>query len=93
MCLVTEGDFSSSTAMLPALLNHLVIDDNPDFGVWWHAGSSQVSAQLLVRASMPGTEGFMRFMLDDDAEPVAIGGDLDVETNDQIDYLDELLSD
>ena len=52
--------------MLPELTHQLVLDNHERYGVWWHNGSSQVSAQLLTCAEMPASDVYLGLMMDDD---------------------------
>lgn len=75
--------------LLPHLLHQMMIKDHDRHGLWWHNGSSQVSAQLVTCASMPDEEIYLGLMMDEDlvATPP--------ESNQppEVDYMDELLSD
>ena len=91
--LLGDSEFSVTSSMPSALLNHLISQDSPAYGLWWHSGSSQVSAQLLVAPAMPGTEGFIQFLLDEDAESSLPEPEPDEQESEEVDYLDALLSD
>ena len=87
--LVFENEGSAPDGMLTALLHHLVSLQTPEYGLWWHNGSSEVSAQFLVSPEMPDSEAFIGFLLDEQTElpsPAKAEGE-------DIDYLDALLSD
>ena len=87
---VITGEHSSVAEMIPEMMHQLVVKDHERYGLWWHHGSSQVSAQMVTCANMPPGEIYLSLMMDEDLlvpnEP---------ETSSQapeVDYMDELLS-
>ena len=67
----------------------MMIKDHDRHGLWWHNGSSQVSAQLVTCASMPDEEIYLGLMMDEDVAAVSLESNQPPE----VDYMDELLSD
>jgi type VI secretion system protein ImpM len=82
---VLGSDFESVAELMPVLLHNLVTSDGEGYGLWWHSGSSQVSAQLLTCSEMPGVDTYLEMLMDE--EPAA-----PPEQESEVDYLDELLS-
>lgn len=81
---VVDQSADTVTALLPALLHQFISRLHQPYGLWWHHGSSQVSAQLLTCRGMPGTETYLCLMKDEDLVVPEQAGEPD--------YLDELLS-
>lgn len=79
--------------LLPALLHRLIknahCNEHGNYGLWWHRGSSQVSAQLLSCASMPTGKTYLSLIMDSDLQDSAQQESQKTES----DYMDELLSD
>jgi len=73
---------------LPGLLHNMILREHDRYGLWWHEGSSQVSAQTVVAADMPTPATYLDLMMDEDllAPPQSTPKDAEV------DYIDELLS-
>lgn len=71
---------------LPALLHQMISRDYQPYGLWWHQGSSQVTAQLLSCADMPTGEAYLDLLMDRDLRD-------STPQASEMDYLDELLSD
>ncbi len=76
------------TEQLPGLLHNMILHEHDRYGLWWHNGSSQVSAQTVACADMPPATTYLGLMMDEDLlerpqrraeEP-------------EVDYMDELLS-
>lgn len=76
------------TEQLPGLLHNMVLRDQGRYGLWWHKGSSQVSAQTIACTNMPSATTYLGLMMDEDLiePPQSPNGDQEV------DYIDELLS-
>lgn len=73
---------------LPGLLHNMILREQNRYGLWWHKGSSQVSAQTIACANMPATTTYLGLMMDEDLiEPPPTSGDKQA-----VDYMDELLS-
>jgi type VI secretion system protein ImpM len=76
------------TEQLPGLLHHMILREQTHYGLWWHKGSSQVSAQTIACAGMPSTTTYLGLMIDEDfIEPPSSSAD-----EREVDYMDELLS-
>lgn len=75
--------------LIPQLLHHQMIKDHDRYGLWWHQGSSQVSAQLVTCASMPGGELYLGLMMNEDV----ILTPFESTQPPEVDYMDALLSD
>jgi len=73
---------------LPGLLHNMIQHEQNRYGLWWHKGSSQVSAQTIACANMPSAATYLGLMIDEDfvESPQSPGNEQDV------DYMDELLS-
>ncbi len=74
--------------MLPGIFNNLTNHEHDGCGLWWHQGSSQVSAQLVSCATIPKGDIYLGLMMDDDVAAVAEESAQPEEVN----YMDELLS-
>lgn len=77
------------SGLLPQLLHQRMTQDHERYGLWWHNGSSQVSAQLVTCATMPTEEVYLGLMMDEDIAAVPFESSQPPE----VDYMDELLSD
>ena len=53
---------------MPELTHQLVMENHDRYGIWWHNGSSQVSAQLLACAGMPRPDAYLGLMMDVDQQ-------------------------
>lgn len=84
---VEAGDVQQ---MVPELMHGMLIGNQERYGLWWHNGSSQVSAQLLSCANMPAGDVYLGLMMDDDVTTATEPGDLSQPS--EVNYLDELLS-
>jgi len=73
---------------LPGLLHNMIQREQNRYGLWWHKGSSQVSAQTIACANMPSAASYLGLMMDEDLiePPQPSTGEQEV------DYMDELLS-
>jgi len=73
---------------LPGLLHNMIIREHKHYGLWWHKGSSQVSAQAVACADMPSAKTYLGLLVDQDLitplQPIA--------SDSEVDYMDELLS-
>ncbi len=76
------------TEQLPGLLHNMILRDQGRYGLWWHKGSSQVSAQTIACTNMPSATTYLGLMMDEDLiePPQSSNGEQEV------DYIDELLS-
>ena len=86
---VVSDDSAGVTELIPDLLHHLIIKEHDRYGLWWHRGSSQVSAQLVTCASMPSGEIYLGLMMNEDLIVIPEESTQAPE----VDYMDELLSD
>lgn len=75
--------------LLPELLDQLIAREQSPYSLWWHQGSSQVSAQLVSCAGLPDGDTYLGLMMDED--PVVISEA--AEQAPEVDYMDEILSD
>ena len=73
---------------LPGLLHHMILRDQNIYGLWWHKGSSQVSAQTVVCANMPSTTSYLGLMMDEDL----VEQTQSPANEQEVDYIDDLLS-
>ncbi len=66
----------------------MILRDQNSYGLWWHKGSSQVSAQTIACANMPSDTSYLGLMMDEDLteQPQSPASEQEV------DYMDELLS-
>jgi type VI secretion system protein ImpM len=69
------------------LLHQLLCARLQNYGLWWHEGSSQVSAQLVSCPELPSTGVYLKMMRHQDMAETEPG------ISGETDYLDELLSD
>ncbi len=86
---VKSGEPASVQDMLPELLHNLIAREQSPYALWWHKGSSQVSAQLVSCAGMPDGETYLGLMMDED---LIVAPDV-TEQAPEVDYMDEILSD
>ncbi|MGA9572977.1 MAG: type VI secretion system-associated protein TagF, partial [Lysobacterales bacterium] len=75
--------------LLPELLHGRITSENPQYGLWWHHGSSQVNAQLVSCVNMPSADIYLGLMVNEDT----ISSDEGPSQPPEVDYLDELLAD
>jgi len=75
--------------LLPEMLHKLISREHQKYGLWWHSGSSQVSAQLVTCASMPSAQTYLELMMNED---LIVTSEASSETT-VVDYMDELLAD
>ena len=86
---VLSDDPAGVVELLPEMLHKLVTRDHDQYGIWWHGGSSQVSAQLVTCAGMPDGEVYLGLMMNEDQIATE-----EVSTQPpEVDYMDELLAD
>ena len=86
---VLADDSAGVTELAPDLLHRLIEKEHEQYGLWWHRGSSQVSAQLVSCTGMPAAEIYLGLMMNEDlvSTPEATG------QAPEVDFMDELLSD
>jgi type VI secretion system protein ImpM len=86
---VLSADSTGVLQFLPVMLHKRISSEHERYGLWWHHGSSQVSAQLLSCASMPPAEVYLGLMMNQD--------NTEIEENTtqppEVDFMDELLAD
>lgn len=75
--------------LLPEMLHKLISREHDRYSMWWHGGSSQVSAQLVTCAGMPAGDVYLGLMMNED---LVVAGD-EPDQPDEVDYMDELLAD
>jgi len=85
LCSETTG----VTELVSHMLHKLIDREHERYGLWWHKGSSQVSAQLVSCAGMPAADVYLGLMMNEDL----------IATTDaltqapEVDFMDELLAD
>ncbi len=84
---IASNDLNGVVGFIPALLHQLISDKQDRYGIWWHRGSSQATAQMLSCAGMPVGETFLGLIMDNEFR------DAPQTTTTESDYMDELLSD
>jgi len=86
---VVSDEPADVSDLLPQMLHKLITASHEGYGLWWHQGSSQVSAQLVSCANMPTGNTYLGLMMNEDMTVPPAGM---AETS-EVDYVDELLSD
>ncbi len=86
---VVSGGSSGVIELLPDMLHQLISREHPRYGLWWHNGSSQVSAQLVTCAAMPTGDVYLGLMMN---EVLLETAEASVQPP-EVDFMDELLSD
>jgi len=86
---IVSNDITSVAGFLPALLHQMISGEHGPYGLWWHRGSSQASAQLLSCAGMPVGGIYLGLMMDGELQDISQSASQEPE----VDYMDELLSD
>lgn len=86
---VLSGGSAGVHELLPDMLHNHISKDHQQYGLWWHKGSSQVSAQLVTCASMPPAEVYLGLMMNEDLAEIEEESTQPAE----VDYMDELLAD
>jgi type VI secretion system protein ImpM len=85
---IASNDITGVAGFLPALLHQLIANEHGQYGLWWHRGSSQVTAQLVSCANMPVGDTYLKLIMDSELQDVSQSTQQDSE----VDYMDELLS-
>lgn len=75
--------------MAAQMLHKLIASEHEMYGLWWHSGSSQVSAQLVSCANMPAEDVYLGLMMNEDL--IATAGA--PEQAPEVDFMDEILAD
>jgi len=86
---VISSESAGAPELIPGMLHELITKEHDSYGLWWHHGSPQVTAQLLSCAGMPTGKTYLGLMMDEDLMETA-------EVSSQapeVDYLDQLLAD
>lgn len=86
---VLSADGTGVLELIPGMLHKLIVRERDPYGLWWHHGSPQVTAQLLSCANMPTGEIYLGLMMDKDLIMTAEASSQASE----VDYLDALLAD
>ncbi len=85
---IASNDISGVAGFMPALLHQLISNEHDRYGLWWHRGSSQVTAQLISCANMPTGETYLKLIVDSELQDDSKSSSQELE----VDYMDELLS-
>jgi len=85
---LSEGS-SGVRELLPEMLHKRITTEHARYGLWWHHGSSQVSAQLVSCATMPPADIYLGLMMNEDV----IVTEETPSQPPEVDYMDELLAD
>jgi type VI secretion system protein ImpM len=86
---ILSSESAGVTELVPELLHKLIANEHQRYGLWWHRGSSQVSAQLVRCAGMPTGDVYLGLMMNEDLIATS-----DVPTQaPEVDFMDELLAD
>jgi len=86
---VLTGESGGVTDLGFQMLHKLVEKEHQGYGLWWHRGSSQVSAQLVSCAGMPAADVYLGLMMNEDLI-VTAGASTQAP---EVDFMDELLAD
>lgn len=85
---VLSDESAGVVELLPAMLHELNIKGQQAHGLWWHRGSSQVSAQLVSCKGLPAQDVYLGLMMNED---LVVTPEVSSQAP-ELDYLDELLS-
>jgi len=88
---VLSGGSVGVSDLIPGMLHQLIAREHGQYGLWWHSGSSQVSAQLVSCADMPSGEIYLGLMMNEDL--VATSEEKISTQAPEVDFMDELLAD
>ena len=86
---IVSDSSSGVQELVPEMLHQLIASEHSGYGLWWHRGSSQVSAQLVSCAGMPAADIYLGLMMNEEliaTEGVAAQAP-------EVDFMDELLAD
>jgi len=86
---IASNDLNGVVGFIPALLHQMISNEQDRYGIWWHRGSSQATAQMLSCAGMPVGETFLGLIMDNELRDASRTAAPESES----DYMDELLSD
>ncbi len=85
---VLSSESVGVTELLSEMLHESIGTEHERYGLWWHKGSSQVSAQLVRCAGMPAADIYLGLMMNEDLIATA-----DTPTQaPEVDFMDELLA-
>lgn len=76
-------------SLVPGMLHKMIASEHGAYGLWWHNGSSQVSAQLVSCANMPAEDVYLGLMMNEDLIETAGAP----EQAPEVDFMDEILAD
>lgn len=85
---IASNNIAGVAGFLPALLHQLIVNEHSQYGLWWHRGSSQVTAQLVSCANMPVGDTYLKLIMDSELQDVSQSAPQEPE----VDYMNELLS-
>jgi len=85
---VMSDESAGVIELLPAMLHKLNLEEQQAYGLWWHQGSSQVSAQLVSCSELPAGDIYLGLMMNED---LVVASEVTSQAP-ELDYLDELLS-
>lgn len=88
---VVSNGSAPAADMMQEITHQLLLRDQDKYGLWWHQGSSQVSAQLVSCANMPSEQIYLSLMMDDDL--IAVTEPEDQSQPAEVNYMDDILSD
>ena len=86
---VLSGESAGVTELVSQMLHKLVDSEYERYGLWWHKGSSQVSAQLVSCAGMPAADVYLGLMMN---ENLITTPEAPAQAP-EVDFMDELLAD
>lgn len=86
---ILSGESADVTELVPAMLHRFVAGEHEGYGLWWHKGSSQVSAQLVSCTGMPAGDVYLGLMMNED---LIVTPDAPTQAP-EVDFMDELLAD
>ncbi|MCF6263443.1 MAG: type VI secretion system-associated protein TagF [Xanthomonadales bacterium] len=85
---VVYPEETSINTQVPGLLDKLLSRELGCYGLWWHKGSSQVSAQAVACADMPSPQTYLGLIINRSDLSTSQRAATEPET----DYIDELFS-
>jgi type VI secretion system protein ImpM len=77
---------------LENILHNLVAQRYPDHSFWWHEGSVNTPAQMICCEGMPDGENYLSMLAGDDVYTEYTEGETDQQDDQEVDYLDQILS-
>lgn len=86
---VLSDESAGVAELVPEMLHKMIGVEHERYGLWWHKGSSQVSAQLVRCGGMPAADAYLGLMMSEDMITTP-----DAPTQaPEVDFMDELLAD